>query len=476
MTLLGFLLPTAVVYLALCRFRPDDSSGIGAIVFRLCLAAPIGLGLSSIMFFLWAVLFTPDGRAMVIVETVLLAAVGLWLWFTRAKPDHPKRTACSETGSAMVFVGSGIRWIWSGVSAVIALAVFQFFNVLLRTPHGHWDAWAIWNLHARILFRGAENWLNAFSPLLYWSSPDYPPGLPGAVANLWKFSGGEIVLVPMAVAAVFFVATAAILVLTVRDVKGSGHAAMAGLFLAGTPLFLHHSASQYADVPLGFFCLAAAACLARYDSDSAPRSGWLAMAGLCASLAAWTKNEGMLFIVALVVARVVTAAFRKGGRPVLSELWQIGRGAAPVLAVLAFFKIVYAPPSGLLSRQSASELLAKLIDLSRYREIAESFFSQVAWFGQGMTIAMVVILVLVGTNWKTLRHSRTINLGTILAVMMAGYFFAYVITPENLTWHLSTSVARLMLQLWPTAILAFCLVVEASSPRSDPGAARIVRS
>jgi len=39
-----------------------------------------------------------------------------------------------------------------------------------------------------------------------------------------------------------------------------------------------------------------------------------------------------------------------------------------------------------------------------------------------------------------------------LLTMFVAYFFAYVVTPMDLTWHLSTSLGRLYVQLWPSFI------------------------
>jgi len=40
---------------------------------------------------------------------------------------------------------------------------------------------------------------------------------------------------------------------------------------------------------------------------------------------------------------------------------------------------------------------------------------------------------------------------TLLAVF-AGYFFTYVVTPLELTWHVGTSMGRLYMQLWPSVV------------------------
>jgi hypothetical protein len=47
---------------------------------------------------------------------------------------------------------------------------------------------------------------------------------------------------------------------------------------------------------------------------------------------------------------------------------------------------------------------------------------------------------------------------TVLIVMLAGYFGIYLITPHDLRWHLLTSLNRLFIQLWPSAIF-LCFMI-----------------
>ena len=43
--------------------------------------------------------------------------------------------------------------------------------------------------------------------------------------------------------------------------------------------------------------------------------------------------------------------------------------------------------------------------------------------------------------------------------MLAGYYGVYLLTPQDLAWHLDSSLVRLLLQLWPLAILTWSLAV-----------------
>jgi uncharacterized membrane protein YfbV (UPF0208 family) len=48
-----------------------------------------------------------------------------------------------------------------------------------------------------------------------------------------------------------------------------------------------------------------------------------------------------------------------------------------------------------------------------------------------------------------------------LFLMLAGYFLVYVITPLNLQFHLAYSLDRLLLQLWPSFVFVYFLIVSA---------------
>lgn len=46
-----------------------------------------------------------------------------------------------------------------------------------------------------------------------------------------------------------------------------------------------------------------------------------------------------------------------------------------------------------------------------------------------------------------------------VALLFFGYFFVYVITPTDLAWQLESSLNRILLQLWPAAVVVcFCVL------------------
>jgi len=52
-------------------------------------------------------------------------------------------------------------------------------------------------------------------------------------------------------------------------------------------------------------------------------------------------------------------------------------------------------------------------------------------------------------------------------VMGLGYFMIYLTTPLDLTYHLGSSLYRLLLQVWPIGLLIFFAGVRAPEAWSD---------
>src|SRR5437867_455822 len=69
--------------------------------------------------------------------------------------------------------------------------------------HGDWDALAIWNLHARLLYRSGGQWLQTFSRHIYDGHQDYPLLLPSLVASGWTLHGAESTAIPGILSFVF---------------------------------------------------------------------------------------------------------------------------------------------------------------------------------------------------------------------------------------------------------------------------------
>jgi len=391
------------------------------------LAAALAVAAVSLAYFLSLL----TGIPVVLPEVVLLGGALTWLWVRHRPSPAVKR--------------SGFEWLLIGLFTLLCvLAASVYWMEYSRSPGGGWDAWSIWNLRARFLYRAGANWRDAFSPLLLWSHPDYPLLLPGFVAGLWKQTGGESTWAPALAGLLFTLATPALLVAAVGRLRGREAGWLAGIFLLGTPFFVLHAASQYADVPVAFFMVAAVALLTL--DEPAP-------AGICAGLAAWTKNEGLLLVAVLVVALLAAREWRK--------LPWFAAGLAPVLAVVMYFRFTLATAN--------ANLAGGAIDFGRIPTVLVAFATHLWTFGQ-LYVSPFLILAIYVWWVKPDRSPKPLALTALIAfiLMLGGYAAVYVITPGDLKWFLDTSLDRVLLQVWPLAILtAFLYTSAASSDKSS---------
>ncbi|HYL34963.1 MAG TPA: glycosyltransferase family 39 protein [Bryobacteraceae bacterium] len=425
----------------------------------LSLGAGVGIGMASSLYFLTMALAGPNIVVLAAVEGIfLVAAVVLAL---RAKP----RAAALDWAN-----GPEFPWYLTALFlAGAALAAILFVTHSAAKPHGEWDAWSIWNLRARFLYRGGELWKNAFSTQIAWSHPDYPLLVPGIIALCWTLAHGESTLAPIGVAFLFTFGAAGVLISVVGILRGKAQGLIAGALLLGTVGFVAIGAMQYADVPLGFAILATLALLCledRYPGDLR----FPILAGLTAGFAAWTKNEGLMFVLAILVARAV-AILRYGNRTNLRrQLGALAGGLAFPLATVAFFKLRFAPPNDL-TATAPREMLTHLVDFGRWITVLEGFVKAV--FGLGdflLPIAVLLALYAYLVRFHSAAEDR-VPLATVLAalgVMVAGDLAVYVLLPNDVNWQVTTSVDRLVLQIWPAALLAFFLAANAPQLAAKP--------
>ena len=112
----------------------------------------------------------------------------------------------------------------------------------------------------------------------------------------------------------FTFAAVGLLAAGVCRLRSRNQGLLAGAVLLGTKAFVMLGAAQYADVPLAFFILATVLLLGLDDAAEQSSPGLVLLAGFCAGLAAWTKNEGLLFLVVMLAARCLVAWRQNGGR------------------------------------------------------------------------------------------------------------------------------------------------------------------
>ena len=453
-----FLLPILTGGLLVQLLWPDRD--FKNMVLKAFLGIGVGLGIASLSYFLYLSFFAGQHwfiAVQIVSLLIVLAAAG---WQTRKQGGvaPPKWKPLGLSWVQLALFGL------AGVVFLISLA--STASYVLRRKQGDWDAWMMFNRAARFVYRDQAHWLGSFSrqmdPIFH---ADYPLFLAMNIASGWDTLGNETPRVPMIQSALFAVACAGLLVSALACTKSVGQAALGLVIFWGTPAVVNEGARELADLPLAYFFLATGILIYLYVVHRKP--GLLVLAGLTAGLAAWMKNEGSVFVIAAAVSLAIAFLREKP----LRVLFWYALGVAVPLAFVLYFKLFLAPPSDVLSNGPARSL-AQALDLSRHTVILQYFWHEVLTFGGwsflaqpvGIVAVLLVYLILAREHFAKDNYPIVASAIALVIIQMLGYYAIYVITPYDLKWHISLSIERIFLQVFPLA--AFMILNAARSPET----------
>lgn len=450
-----FILPLLTGVLLAHLLWPDRT--LQGLLLKVSLGIGIGLGARSLLYFAYLLLFAGQNWFIVIELGAFLAVAALTV---QRESQH---------GSRIWPVGWRPRLRGSGgvlvaiAGLVVLISLLSTANYLLRRRQGDWDAWMMYNRAARFAYLDQTHWLESFSPRMDpLFHADYPLLLAMNIASGWQALGRDSAGVPMVQSGLFAIGCVGLIASSVGSVKSVGQAALALIVLWGVPVFVNEGARQMADVPLAFYILATGSLLFMYALH--PHPGLLALSGLTAGLAAWTKNEGAVLVIGASLGFLVVM----WGRFAWKSLISYGAGLAAPLAVLLYFKIYIAPPGDMLGG-GAARLAQQASDIARHAEILQYFWREIIGFGSWgigpLSIGIIPILALYYALFRApipaAERPAYTAVGVVLGLQLIGYYAAFLITPYDLTWHLSYSTERLVLQIFP---LLLFLILCASLP------------
>src|SRR5580765_3074797 len=137
----------------------------------LAFAPVVGAGVCSLIEFVFR-------RPMFTVELLLLLLLLVHAWAT-AGTDISKWRLSQPAMSALVLVFAlAVGWVLA-----------ESLTMVNRLPHGGTDGWAIWNSHARFLYRDGPRWNVDIKNTFH---PDYPLFVPLMSARIWRYAGDSM--------------------------------------------------------------------------------------------------------------------------------------------------------------------------------------------------------------------------------------------------------------------------------------------
>ena len=432
----------------------DQMDSLGAPGFCLTIGLSLGfsIGLTSLFYFLFSIIFNLNGALYILSEIgMLVISALLLLKYTNFKFIIKNIKFKTE---AFKLKSIGLIDIVCWLCLIGALLIFLF--ELFQNPYGRWDASAMWNLKAKLLVKG-NGWINVFSNEI--SHPDYPILVPLAVSRIWTYKGFYSLIDPAMVAFVFFSSIIFVVYGAISIIKSSYHGKLAVILLVSTPFFVIDSAGLCADIPLAFYSIVF--CILYTLAQEFESKKLLIISGISLGLSTWTKNEGLLFSLIALSIHFFGSIYRLGFSNWLKEFYRICLGFVPLLFTMLWLKYLYAPPNDILASLNQHTILENIFDINRYAIILENFTRELVYVGDWIIqIPIVLIFFVIYTGPNKKRNYVSLILLSILITMLMAYFMTYLLTPHDLTWHIANSMNRLIIQLWPLFIFVYFYYID----------------
>ena len=480
--LLGFVIARTILNFATFRFpKPnslqDDQSGSSLSV---CtgvelagLGCVLGVGLTAWFLFLWSLF----GGELGLLPGSLLAIAGFVtggpLMFRQWRSRRSECQRQTENSDAR----RQERAVCQACQALIAFLVATTLLQALQTPQKLWDERAIFALKARVLFEERS----IHSPVLYHPDfvqyhPRYPLLLPLAEQNIYAFLGHDNdrlskLIFPWLYCGLILT-TVGVLLRRTSD----GRAWLAGLVMATVPVLVPYEYGflcGQADAPTA--CFHGLSVLYLWDSfmdrqHPQSRTGRLLMAGILGGLTAFTKDEGIAF---LMIDAAILGLLTLGS---IGNLHNLKRsiGGISLFVVAAGFLLIpwfvhrrnlpYTTEMNYFGRMTPELFVSRLETLywSLPHLVHRMFWEWREWGLQWW----LMLAAMISRPRKLFQPARVVLLldvaGALAALLVAG-----MLAPAQLDEHIGGSSHRFLMQLAPVAVLFAITSLSGDGTESD---------
>jgi len=399
-------------------------------LFRISLALASGVVIGSVLTFAVVCFQLPKQEIILPISEIILTAVLLFFLKRRRINIFSEKTG----GNLLLNIAFGIVLVMS-----FSLLLLHFYKDL----HGSWDGIFIWNLHSKFLYtlyQSGEPFKILFNSALNWSHVDYPLLLPIYNYKLHLLSHSYNFINPVITGIIFYISVILALTGGIKILINKKNALIAGMILMTIPVFLCESGTQCADVPLSLFILLTFIMLFLYEKFQS--KNYLFFTGLFAASAAFTKNEGILFL--LVFSVLYFVINRKADKKAYLQGTLI-----PLICVL-YSKIFLFSQNDIFYQMTISDIWSRLTDFSRWKTVSQYYLFNIKT--NILLISVLLFSFLTGVRKVFQKNKNILILILTLFIVFTAYTTIYLITPRDLNWHLETSSFRLIVQYIPLIV------------------------
>ncbi len=436
MIFLPFFISSAIGILVVNRlFKKADKPNI---FFHIFLATGIGLGISShLTFYSFLILDRLMPAGIIDVHLVLLGALLTDLLIRRQikKPEiaFPRLTVKNSALTFLIFF-----------ILVLVVAQGRFY------PYGGWDAWQVWNFKAKFLLLSGDNWHDLFSPEIWRSSPHYPLLLPLINVWAWLFTAKPVDATPLVTSIFFTVLTAGLLSSALWGKTKNIFSLLPALLILTLPFFNLLATTQYCDIVLSFYLLAALLTLS--DAQKTRSPSFAGLSGICTGFLTFTKPEGLvaaLIISGLVVALTILSRRRKPKNFSVIQSGFFFAGLAVVSLPTFAFHVLYSPGNQTFINGLTSAL--KPVTWQRLQIIMGFLLlelSSAKWNGIWLLLGAGLLL----GGKKPWTPDNTLIAGFLFLYFAVIVAYYEINTYFEIKWWLSVSLNRILFSLLPLVL------------------------
>ena len=409
------------------------------------------------MLFAWIGAGLPIERFL-FAPYVVAAGGTAWTWRRAASaPDDRPVTAGRFERAVFVVV----------VAATIAVAADHIVGAN-QTFITIGDEANIWTAKAKVLWVSGgfnDRFVELTRPGEYLVHPDYP--LFNPLIHLWTYivaggmvdGGNRLPIQLFAVALLLLVAASA------RRVARPAVAAVLVLLYGLSGLAREACLYAVADVMVACGFLGAIDAWSRFRSSGDRR--WLRLFAMLLAGLAWSKNEGIMLALAVVVPVLLSlVAWRSEsvGRRVtaLAAL----APAVLVVAVQVWINRTFELDNDLLSPPDGRSLLTRIVpQATDHAPVLLRFLHETCVARPGLTqwLPLLALLLVVFAPRRLIGSAPTAALAFLIGA--GGFVLVYLGTTREIEWHLTFSIERIVLQLLPVATLVVACAWSALSGR-----------
>lgn len=439
-----------------------------------------GVGVTAWLQFLWSFCGMPLG----IVPSGLIAAAGflcggplLWSRWRQPSAAPPAATATQAVDSNDAALCRACQILIAGL---IIVAVLQ----TLQTPQKLWDERAIFALKAKVLFE--ERSIRSpvlLDPDFVQYHPRYPLLLPLAEENIYTLLGFvddrlSKLIFPLLYCGLLL-STAGVLSRTMSH----GRAWLAAQLMATVPVMMPYEYGflcGQADAPVA--CFHGLSILYLWDGLQRLRQGHACtgpflVAGICGGLTAFTKEEGIAFLmiqVAILGLFTITAWRHPSNlrRLILASMiyvlaaaviilpWMIHRRSLPTTTEMNYFE-----------RMTVALFLSRLETLNWS---VPHLFHRMFWEWREWGLQWWLMVAAFACCFRrSMQRSQLLCLFDVIGALMS-LLVAGMLAPAQLDEHIGGSSHRFLMQISPVAVL-FAVSLFMANPATDSCVSEIER-